>query len=126
MIGGEGDHRGDQAEADSKADAGESKSQQGWTKSGSSGSPEGRSRLRSLEEPLPALQQRLELVACMPVSREHLDVVPVFGEALLELGDGRLVCRDLCLDPLELRGVFGLADALRGFAGLRSTGSGVG
>src|SRR6478672_11693510 len=59
--------------------------------------------MRPVEEALPALEQRLELVAGAAVSREHLDVVPVFGEALLELRDGRLVFRDLRLDPLELR-----------------------
>ena len=66
----------------------------------------------SLEDVFPALEQRLELVAGMPVSREHLDVVPVFGEAQLELGDGRLVFRKLCLDPLELRGSLRLGRGL--------------
>jgi hypothetical protein len=65
---------------------------------------ERRSRLRSLEEPFPALEQGLELVARMSVSRQHLDIVPVFREAPLELGDGRFMFGDLRLDSLELRG----------------------
>ncbi len=60
--------------------------------------------MRSLEEPFPALEQSLELVARMSVSRQHLDIVPVFRETPLELGDGRFMFGDLRLDSLELRG----------------------
>ena len=57
-----------------------------------------------LEEPFPALEQALELVARMSVSRQHLDIVPVFRQMPLELGHGRFMLGDLCLDSLELRG----------------------
>jgi len=36
------------------------------------------------------------------VSRQHLDVVPVFRKAALELAHRAFVFGDLCLDPLEL------------------------
>jgi hypothetical protein len=51
---------------------------------------EGRSRVRPLEEPLPALEQGLELVARVAVSRQHLDIVPVFrdGSVLTSIGAG--------------------------------------
>ena len=60
--------------------------------------------MRPLEEVFPPLEQSLELVARVAVSREHLYVVPVFSQTPLELGDRALVCGDLRFDALELRG----------------------
>src|SRR5581483_2628218 len=63
-----------------------------------------RSRLRllALEERLPAVEQRLELVACGPVGGEELHVAPVVGELPLEVGDGLLLPGDARLHLLEL------------------------
>src|SRR5687767_11049476 len=53
------------------------------------------SGLRLVEELLPALEQRLQLVALAPVGCDDVDVRPVLGESALELGDSLLACRDL-------------------------------
>ena len=58
--------------------------------------------MRPLEKPLPSLEQILELFASVAMSFERVDVVPVFGQAPLELADGVLVCGDLGFDALEL------------------------
>src|SRR5262249_46752550 len=62
-----------------------------------------RSGIRLLEEGLPALEERLQLVPRLSVGRDQLHVAPpVVGELALELGDGRLPFLDGALHPLEL------------------------
>ena len=62
--------------------------------------------LRLLEQRLPAVEQRLELVARRPVRGEELHVAPVVGELPLELGDRLLLRCDRGLDLLELARAF--------------------
>src|SRR5204862_6926320 len=63
----------------------------------------GSSSLRSLEEGLPAREQRVGLVARAPVGGDSADVGPVVGQRALELGDPLLAAGDLGLEALELR-----------------------
>src|SRR5919197_1097 len=75
--------------------------------------------LGSLEQRLPASQQRLQLVASLTMRREGLDVVPVLGETALELGHCTLPLGDLRLDAFELRRRPALRRRLLGFRFLR-------
>src|SRR5205823_7810183 len=62
------------------------------------------SGLGLLEQRLPPLEQRLQLVAGSSMGREQVDVAPVVREPALEIGDRLLLARDLRLDPLQLAG----------------------
>ena len=84
---------------------------------------EARSRLRLIEQLLPALEERRERVAAALVGGEHVDVRPVLGELLLELGDLGLARGDLrsIRSSSDARG-FGAAFGFVGFGFARSTG----
>src|SRR5439155_27103155 len=59
--------------------------------------------LGSLEQRLPPLEQRLQLVARTAVGGERLDVAPVLGEPPLELRNVAFASRDLRLEALQFR-----------------------
>src|SRR5205823_5836364 len=58
--------------------------------------------LSLLEELLPALEERLELVAGAAVGGDGVHVRPVVRQPLLEVRDHLLLRLDLRLEPLEL------------------------
>src|SRR5436190_18670772 len=59
--------------------------------------------LGALEQRLPPLEQRLQLLARAAVLREHVDVTPVGGESALQVGHSIFTGGDFGLQPLELR-----------------------
>src|SRR5262249_3773727 len=58
--------------------------------------------LRRLHERLPAREHGLELLTLTAVRRHRVDVGPVVGEELLQLGHRSLLVLDLGLEPCEL------------------------
>src|SRR5437764_8827 len=76
-------------------------------------------RLGLLEQLLPALDECRERVAAALVGSEDVDIGPVLGELLLELGDLRLSRRDLRFEPLERRRSLRLRLRLRSHRGPR-------
>src|SRR6185312_4510710 len=69
----------------------------------------------SLEEQLPALEERREVVAGRAVGGDEVDVRPVLRQPPLELGDVLLAARDLALDEFERAGAVVLFLSLPAF-----------